>query len=809
MERSKPFFWMLAALVLALLVGSGVLAQGDPLGAIDTLLAQAGDALAADDLVTAQALLLGVNATITDEVIEICPTLVAARTILTEASATSDVATAQAFVVSLRSLLTPCLPDGGESAPAAQQQGEPVTQQQGESATQQQGEVQGQAQNPPPAQSFQQGAPAASEPQAAPESQSAWESPTALDPLASPAVAQPAPAALVTITADNASDLDWLYSVGHGAMEDLSLSPDGTTLALGGGGGVLLLDRADLYGEPRWVYRSQEKCWRAVWSPDGTQIAAGYASGLVQILDVQSGQVLAELAGHSGLITELAWSPDGRWLVSTSNDDSSLLWNALTGTLQTVLESYDDNYRNDAIWSPDGSVVVTAGEDGIIRVFDGQSGNLMWSLDHTDWVNMIEWSPDGTRLLSAGDDNTVRVWDVASGREIRALAGAELEEDPDAVLPFWRATWSPDGQQIAALEYYHTDLVRELQIWDVQSGALIRQVETEGATGDLLWTSDNLLLVLDAERLLQYDAASGQRRVERNFQDYVDVVSWSPDGQQFATASWGRSVDIYDAASGGLVRVLTGNNNERMEEAAWSPDGRYVAAVSRTPGEFFGPVYVWDVASGLLVTVFDTPPYHSLVWSPDGTYLAANINYAGDAIIWDTGTWEEVSRIYGSKVKEVVFLSETLVAGQDYDNPDTINVVDVVTGSDVTTQMLSFVALDDSSYRSKICLSPDRMRLGISTTEGLNLYQIVNEAFVFEGKIATARSYPACAWSQDNRLIMANTYPVISFFSPDSLALHAELPLQMSSVRNPVFSPEGRRMVATRDGVVQVYGVRQ
>ena len=115
----------------------------------------------------------------------------------------------------------------------------------------------------------------------------------------------------------------------------------------------------------------------AAISPDGRTLAtASPAGNEAQIWDVQSGKSVMRLAGHLGVIWKVAFSRDGRHLVTASKDKTARIWDVATGQTVAILKGHEDGLTN-AAFSPDGRRVVTASDDGTARIWDAATGNAL------------------------------------------------------------------------------------------------------------------------------------------------------------------------------------------------------------------------------------------------------------------------------------------------------------------------------------------------------------------------------------------------------------------------------------------------
>jgi WD40 repeat protein len=133
------------------------------------------------------------------------------------------------------------------------------------------------------------------------------------------------------------------------------------------------------------------------------------------------------------------FSRDGRRIVTAGRDYTARVWDAGTGEPIASLEGHDGLVAC-ANFSPDGELVVTASEDGKAMVWDAGSGKLLTVLSgHLSDVRWAEFSPDGTLILTASEDCTARIWDVHP----ETRSPAEIAELVSRWVP-----WRLEGEQL-------------------------------------------------------------------------------------------------------------------------------------------------------------------------------------------------------------------------------------------------------------------------------------------------------------------------------------------------------------------------
>jgi WD40 repeat protein len=160
------------------------------------------------------------------------------------------------------------------------------------------------------------------------------------------------------------------------------------------------------------------------FSPDGRRLAGSFDT-TVDVWDAQTGREPTVLRGHTGLLTSVAFLPDGRRLASGSHDGTVRVWDAKTGQQLAILYRDDDGPGVTSVaFSPDGGRVAIGSWDKTVRLCDVQTGQELAVLcGHSEWVFGLAFSPDGLRLASGSYDNTMRVWDAQTGDCIEVIRG--------------------------------------------------------------------------------------------------------------------------------------------------------------------------------------------------------------------------------------------------------------------------------------------------------------------------------------------------------------------------------------------------
>jgi WD40 repeat protein len=397
----------------------------------------------------------------------------------------------------------------------------------------------------------------------------------------------------------------------------------------------------------------------AALSRDGRRIIGGARDGAVKVWDAATGEPTLTLEGHTGRITSVAFSPDGRRLASAcaqkNGPDEVTVWDAATGQ------------------------------------------EIITFVGRTTVISVMAFNPDGRRLATTGIDlaqgATVNVWDAETGQVIQPFEGAG------------DVTFSPDGRHLASCS-----LPPAFKLWDAVTGQVVREIKRPSfgmfpRRCGLVFSPDGRRLAatsglsgLDARGVTVWDAATGQEIgvIMRHNSD-VTSVAFSPDGLYLSSGTRDGAVKVWDTETGQGLRTLKGRTSAVLS-LAFSPDGSRITSVCED----------WTVRTSDVPTAQETLTIQApargarrLTFDLKNTQIAS-AGLDGTVRFWSLATGQEIRSLkghteLGSSVAFSPDASHLASAGSDH----TVKVWDVTAGRE--TVILS----GHTQWVSNVAFSPD------------------------------------------------------------------------------------------------------
>ena len=299
-------------------------------------------------------------------------------------------------------------------------------------------------------------------------------------------------------------------------VDDLAFSPDGTLLATA--------------NNRDWVPSSRFRFYGGLWQ-------------------VQAGSLQRYLLGHNQYVTGVAFSPDGKYIATGSDDASLILWQVQGGSLERKIEASIGGITS-VDFSSTNLLLAASSGDGIVGLWQVSNGNLLRTMPGQEYsLNDVVFSPDGSLLAAASDDGSISIWRVSDGSLVQTLRG-----HTDAVV---RVAFSPDGTLLASASKDHN-----IGIWRVSDGSLSRSLQGHSET--------------------------------------VKDVAFSPDGSLLASGSEDGTLRLWQVTDGQQLRIFS--EEDSILSVAFSPDGHYLAA-----GVAVGVIRFWGISEAIPIDVVPTP----------------------------------------------------------------------------------------------------------------------------------------------------------------------------------------------------------
>lgn len=342
------------------------------------------------------------------------------------------------------------------------------------------------------------------------------------------------------------------------------------------------------------LFQHQDNVNGAAYDPEYQRVLTWSRDGTARIWDAESGGNYSSIQA-SVPITGSIWKSDGSQVLSWGDTAAAAVWNPENGEILFLLphDEEDDDPRqpnntacnnrggmsqtavsvgrgfrvNDASWSPNEVYVATAGDDSLVKIWDANTGDLIWSFlvgDVWAYPNNILWSPDSRYVIIDPINGSTQLWDVQEGNFVTSIGLSR----PIA--------WNQHGTEF--LSYYsHVDMTRMgyIDLWRINGDECLTNNQIEIAEPNEVFSAEDNLNVIAAE--------------------------YNRDEVTITAALTNNSVRVYDIATGEILKRFPTEN--MIRGFLWDHDEEWLLTWSVTDfgGNVPGSISLWDASTETVI----------------------------------------------------------------------------------------------------------------------------------------------------------------------------------------------------------------
>jgi WD40 repeat protein len=582
-------------------------------------------------------------------------------------------------------------------------------------------------------------------------------------------------------------------------ITSVSFSPNGkllvtTDLSQVSSVRLWMLDSDSLEGLPLRDAKNPSGSIKAVFSPDGTKIVTAHEDALVRVWDAKTGNLIKVLTGHQDWINDVAFSPDGNFILSASGsseasssngDDTARLWEVAKNYTEVGKLIGHIGPINSAVFSPDGKWIATGSDDHTIRLWNATTyQQVAISTEHKEPITILAFSADSTLLASGSPDKTVRLWRVP---DLTAAVNPLNHNAEVTTLSF-----SQDNQLVLT-----ASLEGIARVWDVHSGLPLMELRghTAAITGAVFSPDGKLIATSGEDKTVRLWQNNPGGRIA-TFQDGSGELitgEFSPDGKTVLTSSDDGKARLWEISSGKRLAVFA-KNNMALTGAKFSPDGKLIVTSSKDQtGQ------IWEInshqnraplsnhADWVLYATFS--PNNELIVTTSGKLGSSSVSNDRTAQIWRVSDGMNLHVLAGHKdgVINAAFNSDStrvVTAGKD----NTARVWQVSTGKELVPALTHNAPVLNAKFSHGnqfiVTSSEDRTAKLWEASTGRELKKLEGH----NGPVLNA------IFSQDDRYLVTVSKDLVQIWELSTFEKRT-----LPGASSAAFSPDGRWLVTASD----------
>ena len=522
--------------------------------------------------------------------------------------------------------------------------------------------------------------------------------------------------------------------------------------------------------------------------------------------------------GHTGLITSICVSPDGKYILTASTEGTVKIWDSRTlrliNTLRVnsfgVISAAYSPADSDGVWR--NKRIITASEDGCVREWDAESLEPLGVLiGHNKTIlKSAAYSPDGKRIMVL-DFHAIQFFNAET---YEPLGGIDIYVQS--------AAFSPDGKRIVATRF------NTAEIWDSESLEPLGELtEHTGHIQEAIFSPDGKRIVTASwdNTAKVWDAYSFKLRgTLKSHTGWVNSAAFSPDGKRIVTVSNDGTIRVWGADSGSLLKTIECH----AFKAVYSSDGNRIIAMYGTS------LFIYEANNYILKenVIGKDNSVVSAVFSPDGTRILTT-SQSGTVQKWDSENfdllgdaecYESTSASYSPNGKRILTYGGSILGAENFENfgilegrsasysPDCKHIITVSSDTLMIWNAESFKPIGTRTcfgIVNSAVYSPDGKSIATTSSDTIQIWDA--ESFKPLGRFRCGYEVKSAIYSPDSKSIVTIglTVDFAKVWSSENFELLGTLKDHESWINSVAFSPDGTRIVTSSyDKTVKIWGTK-
>jgi WD40 repeat protein len=276
---------------------------------------------------------------------------------------------------------------------------------------------------------------------------------------------------------------------------------------------------------------------------DNINFAIGNRDSVIRLWDINTGNVIDTLIGHSNQINSIAFNPIGTILASSSTDSTIKIWDMNLKKIKNTISSHTGTVT----FSPDGSMLASGcgNWDGTIKLWDVNSFSLLRTLkeDFINTIYSVVFNPKDETIANTCGDDTIMVRNINGDKLISIADGYNFAEIENIA-------YNPDGSVLASCDFYIQTESGSIKFWDASNGYNLKTIPLNSiGPNAIAWHPNGKIIAV---------SVSIKDSIKYNYVYYHNIF-------------------LIDAFSGKIIKTLIGHTFY-INSLAFSPDGNYLAS---------------------------------------------------------------------------------------------------------------------------------------------------------------------------------------------------------------------------------------